>query len=176
MAKLDFDRLWQVHPTNISDQLPCRLDTGFPTYANQCAVRLGICLRDGGVTPDMLPGMIHCGVHPYEQMHFIRAQQFADRLASRARVIDGLGPVEKLTGPDAANYANILYGRRGLMFMKDYWARRGEGTRGVKTGDHIDLWNGYRTTASWLMEYFSWLGYYGGYDGAGEIWFWPIED
>ncbi|MBI1385856.1 MAG: hypothetical protein GC150_13205 [Rhizobiales bacterium] len=176
MAKLDFDRLWRVHPTNVSDQLPCRLDSGFPTFANQCAVRVGVCLREGGVLPGQLSGLIHCGVHPVEQMHFIRAEQFANRLVSAAASIEGLGPVEKITGPDAANYANILFGRRGLIFLKDYWSRAGESARGNATGDHIDLWNGYRTTASWLMEYFAWLGYYGGYDKSREVWFWPIDD
>ncbi len=176
MAKLKFRTLWQNHPTNRSNQLPCRLEDGRPTFANQCAIRLGVCLRRGGVRPEQMPGMIHCGVHPYEEMHFIRAQQFADRLVTAAANIDGLGPVEKLRKDEPRDFVNELYGRRGLIFFKDYWSRPGEAARGQASGDHIDLWDGFRTTASWLMEYFSWLGYYGGYDGAKEIWFWPIEE
>lgn len=175
MAKLEFRNLWRNHPTNNSNQLPCRRDNGKPTYHNQCAVRMGVCLRLSGVKPSQLSGLIDCGVHPYDQMHFIRAQQLANRLASASGGIDGLGPVEKLTKDRPADFANELYGRRGLIFLMDYWSRRGESASGNATGDHIDLWDGYRTTASWLMEYFSWLGYYGGYSGAKQIWFWPIE-
>ena len=175
MAKLDFDTLWKNHPTNRSDQLPCRRANGVPTYKNQCAVRMSICLRDSGVTSQQLGGLIHCGVHPYEEMHFIRAQQLANKLAASAGRIDGLGSVQKLVKEKPAQFADELFGRRGLVFLMDYWARRGESERGAATGDHIDLWNGYSTTASWLMEYFSWLGYYGGYDKSKQIWFWPVE-
>ncbi len=175
MDKLKFGTLWQNHPTNRSDQLPCRRGNGVPTYKNQCAVRMSVCLKLSGVTHQQLPGLIHCGVHPYEDMHFIRAAQLADSLVSNGKRIDGLGPVQKLVSTDASQFSDKLFGRRGLIFFMDYWARRGESERGVATGDHIDLWNGYSTTASWLMEYFSWLGYFGGYDKAKQIWFWPVD-
>ena len=41
--------------------------------------------------------------------------------------------------------------------------------QGTSTGDHIDVWNGYRSTSKWLMEWFSWLGYYSNYAEAKEI-------
>ncbi|MEL6289417.1 MAG: type VI secretion system amidase effector protein Tae4 [Pseudomonadota bacterium] len=173
MANPTFRDLWNVHPTNRSNQLPCRRETGVPSYANQCAIRLGECLRRAGVPPRAISGGPTCGVHPRETMHFIRAQAFADGLA-RAN-LPWLGDTEKLTGEKPAQFARELFGRKGIIFLKDYWARSGERGTGRATGDHIDLFNGYRTTASWLMEYFSWLGYYGGYAGSKEIWFWEVE-
>ena len=56
--------------------------------------------------------------------------------------------------------------------MKDYWKRHGETTA---TGDHIDVWNGYRSSTKWLMEWFSWLGYYSNYVQAKEVWFWDVK-
>ena len=37
------------------------------------------------------------------------------------------------------------------------------------------LWNGYRSSTKWLMEWFSWLGYYSNYVQAKEIWFWDVK-
>ena len=39
----------------------------------------------------------------------------------------------------------------------------------------IDVWNGYRSSTKWLMEWFSWLGYYSNYVQAKEIWFWDVK-
>ena len=44
-----------------------------------------------------------------------------------------------------------------------------------RDGDHIDVWNGYRSSTKWLMEWFFWLGYYSNYAEAGEIWFWEVK-
>ncbi|MEL7544473.1 MAG: type VI secretion system amidase effector protein Tae4 [Pseudomonadota bacterium] len=173
MANPTFSDLWEVHPTNRSNQLPCRRPDGRPSYANQCAIRLGECMRRAGVKPGQIRGGPTCGVHPPSMMHFIRAQAFADGL-NRAN-LPWLGNTEKLRGEQPAQFTKILFGRKGIIFLKDYWARSGERGTGRATGDHIDLFDGYRTTASWLMEYFSWLGYYGGYSGSKEIWFWEVE-
>ena len=67
-----------------------------------------------------------------KQMHFIRAQQLADRLVGRVRAVSrGSGQVrEDSKGDDAAaRYVDILYGKRGLIFIKDYWTRSGESGR-----------------------------------------------
>jgi len=134
---------------------------------------MGKTLKDAGVPPGVIRGAATCGVHPSDDMHFIRAQELANALG-RANV-PWLGNTEKLKGEDPAKFTRILFGRKGIIFLKDYWARSGERGTGNATGDHIDLFDGYRTTASWLMEYFSWLGYYGGYAGSKEIWFWEVK-
>ncbi len=67
-----------------------------------------------------------------------------------------------------------LFGRTGVIFIRDYWHRPTD-QRGRPTGDHIDVWNGYRSSAKWLMEWFSWLGYYSNYAESREIWFWPVK-
>ena len=161
---IEFNDLWRGHPINESVATPCiaprnltnlegnTILLGFPVFSNQCAIRMGVALRRAGVQPSQLSGISHCSVHPRDEMHFINASQLANGIA-RAK-IDGIGPTEKFIGADAANFYPKIYGRTGI---------------------HIDVWNGYRSSAKWLMEWLSWLGYYSNYAGAGEIWFWEVK-
>ncbi|MEO1693796.1 MAG: type VI secretion system amidase effector protein Tae4 [Pseudomonadota bacterium] len=178
-----FRELWYAHPINESVQTPCIapadgnylgsvVKKGFPTHANQCAIRIGIALKRAGVRPDEITGCLTCGAHDPALMHYIRATEMANALV-RAR-IDGIGRVERLTGNAPADFYPQLFGRTGIIFIKDYWHRSVD-QQGRPTGDHIDVWNGYRSSAKWLMEWFSWLGYYSNYAEAKEIWFWPVD-
>ena len=45
---------------------------------------------------------------------------------------------------------------KGIIFFNGYWWRTTDTTR--PTGDHIDLWNGWRTSANMLFPWFGWLG------------------
>ncbi|HZT46760.1 MAG TPA: T6SS effector amidase Tae4 family protein [Hyphomicrobiaceae bacterium] len=174
-----FKDLWYRHPANNSTQYPCIaphtltnmegkvVHQGFPVFGNQCSIRMGVCLKNAGVTN------VHtatCGVHGPEEQHFIRAADLARALAGAS--IEGVGKVERITGADAAHFYGKLYGRTGIIYIQDYWKRHGETT---PTGDHIDVWNGYRSSTKWLMEWFSWLGYYSNYVQAKEIWFWDVK-
>ena len=103
-------------------------------------------------------------------MHFINASQLGNAIGPH---IDGVGPRESYRGDDAANFYPKIFGRTGIIYISDYWHRSGE--TGTPTGDHIDVWNGYRSSAKWLMEWFSWLGYYSNYAGAREIRFWEVK-
>ncbi|MCL4768597.1 MAG: hypothetical protein KJZ80_20465 [Hyphomicrobiaceae bacterium] len=181
---VEFRNLWIGHPINESVQTPCiaphdltnlegtAVGRGFPVFANQCAIRMGVALKRAGVTPGQLSGCAHCSVHPREEMHLINASQVANAIA-RAN-LPGVAPIEKITGTDATAFYPKLFGRTGIIFIQDYW-RRGSDAPGRPTGDHIDVWNGYRSSAKWLMEWFSWLGYYSNYAEAREIWFWEVK-
>lgn len=179
-----FKDLWYGHPINESIMTPCiaakdvtnlegkLVRKGFPVYANQCAIRMSVALRRAGVTADQLGRIATCGAHPREAMHYINATQLAQAI-QRAN-LPGFAPVQKISGDDAAQFYPELFGRTGVIFIKDYWHRSSDNTDSP-TGDHIDVWNGYRSSAKWLMEWFSWLGYYSNYAGAREIWFWEVE-
>jgi len=179
-----FRDLWIGHPINESVQSPCiaphdltnlegtAVSRGFPVFSNQCAIRMGVALKRAGVTPAQLSGCAHCAVHPREEMHLINATQVANALARAS--LPGVAPVERITGADAGAFYPKLFGRTGIVFIQDYW-RRGSDAPGRPTGDHIDVWNGYRSSAKWLMEWFSWLGYYSNYAEAREIWFWEVK-
>jgi hypothetical protein len=177
-----FSDLWYRHPANLATQYPCiapraltnlageRIRQGFPVFSNQCAIRMGVALKHAGVSPATLRGVTTCGVHDPDEMHYIRAQELADAIASAS--ITGAGPIEKVGGSEVAQFYPKLIGRTGMIYIKDYWRRTGETT---PTGDHIDVWNGYRPSTKWLMEWFSWAGYYSNYADAREIWFWEVK-
>jgi hypothetical protein len=165
-----FSQLWSHHPTNQGEQYPCRT-MGIGNFDNQCAIRMGVCLKRSGVTLGEIRGAITCNQaaatnHPTEDMHFIRAKELANAL--RGSRIEGVGPVYSLTKPD--NFAEELDGRKGIIFFNGYWWRVSDTTR--PTGDHIDLWNGWRTSAKMLFPWFGWLG---GYNKSNEIWFWEVQ-
>ncbi|MGI9520896.1 MAG: T6SS effector amidase Tae4 family protein [Hyphomicrobiaceae bacterium] len=178
-----FHDLWYRHPINNSVQAPCiaphtgnflgsKAIQGYPTFANQCAIRMGVSLKHAGVHPHQLGRTLTCSAHPVGEMHYIRAQELANALARAA--ITGIGPVERIRGTGPADFYPQLFGRTGIIFIKDYWSRSSDRS-GSPTGDHIDVWNGYRSSAKWLMEWFAWLGYYSNYAQAREIWFWDVK-
>ncbi len=180
---IEFKDLWLGHPINESVKTPCiaphdlvslegkAVSEGFPVFSNQCAIRMGIALRRAGVQPAEISNCSHCQVHPREDMHFINASQLANAI-DKAKIA-GIGPRERYVGTDAAEFYPRIYGRTGIIFIQDYWHRGTDSGRA--TGDHIDVWNGYRSSAKWLMEWFSWMGYYSNYAEAVEIWFWEVK-
>ncbi len=176
-----FNDLWYRHPANNATQYPCiaprdltsfegAIRQGFPVFNNQCAIRMGVCLKHAGVQPGQLRGVETCGVHGADEMHFFRAQDLASALASTS--LPGVSPVQRITGTEAKDFYPKLIGRTGMIYIKDYWRRSNDS---VPTGDHIDVWNGYRSSTKWLMEWFSWLGYTSNYAEAREVWFWDVK-
>jgi hypothetical protein len=168
---VNFSDLWDVHPTNLGIQAPCRTN-GVSNFANQCAIRMGVCLRDAGVGPGQIKGALTCNYvrntgHKDEDMHYIRAREVA--VALRRANIQGVSSTTiEVSNP--SDFANELDGRTGIIFFNGYWWRTSDTTR--PTGDHIDLWNGWRTSAKMLLPWFGWLG---GYDKSGQIWFWEVS-
>ena len=179
---MEFKDLWHGHPINESVSFPCiaprdmqnvegqLILQGLPMYANQCAIRCSVALKRAGVPP--ISGLATCGAHPAEEMHYINASQLARALERGG--VPGLGKSEKLVGEAAHKFYPTLFGRTGIIYIQDYWQRSSD-RPGNPTGDHIDVWNGYRSSAKWLMEWFSWMGYYSNYAGAKEIWFWEVK-
>lgn len=178
MAELKFDTLWAVHPTNNNEPRPCKNELGGTLYPNQCAIRMGVCLKRAGIQPGMVRGGATCAEkgHGPNEMHFLAAVSVANGIegARAAGIIQNVGPIYRVTDPINFYKDPNLYGKKGMMFFGDYWRRSGE-TWAQRSGDHIDLWDGYRTTASWLMEWFYWLGYYGNYQRTKQIWFWEVR-
>ncbi|MEL6372715.1 MAG: type VI secretion system amidase effector protein Tae4 [Pseudomonadota bacterium] len=181
---VEFKDLWRSHPINNSMQSPCLAPTdlvnlagrpikrGRPVFANQCAIRMGISLKYAGVKPGQLQGCVTCGAHDPSAMHYIRAHEVANALA-RAK-IPGIEARKIIKGDDVSQFYRALFGKTGIIYIKDYWHRSTD-RPGRPTGDHIDVWNGYRSSAKWLMEWFAWLRYYSNYAEAREIWFWQVR-
>ena len=176
-----FKDLWYRHRANNSTQYPCiaphaltNMDgkfvaQGLSVFGNQCSIRMGVCLKLADVSPRLLRQPT-CHVHAAEEMRYVRAADLGRGLAGAS--IPGVGNVERITGTEASHFYHKIFGRTGMIYLQDYWRRHGETT---PTGDHIDVWNGYRSSTKWLMEWFSWLGYYSNYAQAREVWFWEVK-
>lgn len=91
---------------------------------------------------------------------------------------------ENVTG---AEWEMKINGRTGIVYFANYWRRTEEGANS-RSGDHIDLWNGSRLTAT-RSSFFSTLGrrigindFFPGTDygysdlrRATEILFWEVK-
>lgn len=186
---VQFADLWRGHPTNESVDAPCLsnggtagewgadgppepVPAGMPLYDNQSAIRVGVALRRAGVRiEDLGPKIKTCTAHERSALHILYPRQLADTL--RRVELAGFGEMEIITGADVERFHTRLLGRTGVLYVRDYWMRPVD-RDGLPTGDVIDLWNGYRTTESWLMEWMAWAGYRSPYALAREIWFWPV--
>lgn len=180
---VQFIDLWRSHPINESRPAPClapadvvdeagrQIAAGMPLLPDQSAARLGIALRRCGVSITELGSIATCGAHPASDMHIVRAADLATAL-KRVR-LPGFAAAEVISGEDVKQFYARIAGRTGVIYIKDYWMTPSD-VLGEPTGDTIDVWNGYRTSAQWLMEWLSWAGYYSNYAGAREIWFWDV--
>ena len=145
---------------------------GFPVFSNQCAIRMGVALRRAGVQPAQISGCSHCSVHPREEMHFINASQLANAIA-RANIA-GVGRIEKIhrrrrrpvLSEDFRPHGHHLHSGLLAPLLRSAAAQPATTSMcGTATARR----------AKWLMEWFSWIGYYSNYAGAGEIWFWEVQ-
>ncbi|HTU11236.1 MAG TPA: type VI secretion system amidase effector protein Tae4 [Allosphingosinicella sp.] len=139
MASLDWRQVWAHHPAPVR---PCD-----ESFANQCAIRMGVALRGAGVDLSGFDGATCWFGH--QPRHVLRAQELAEWLEAQAALV---GPVDKKQHATSADYA----GRPGIVFIKDGWP---------SGGDHIDIWNGMALKGGQL-DWFE----------RGEIWFWDLSE
>ncbi|MET1080296.1 MAG: type VI secretion system amidase effector protein Tae4 [Pseudomonas sp.] len=135
---ITFAALWKAYP---SKKPYIDSETGKPPagYDNQCAIKVSVALEGAGFSLKNYKG---AAVSLGATRAAIRAQEMAKWLAGQK--IDGIEAPIDITGKD---WESKIKGRTGIVYFADYWARPGEK---APTGDHIDLWNGSRLTASGL--------------------------
>lgn len=173
-----FDNLWKNHPIIVDKGKAC-IGGGFDngnTIGNQCAINISVAFEKCGVSVGEW-GIQGCNLAKREaahKNHAIRAQELASAL--KKNTVAGIGSLQKIT-PEDFNLS--LAGKQGIIFFKDYWRRPTDGPSN-RSGDHIDLWNGSKTTtAGWLrlnllpsINLGPWQ--YSNLEGSKEIWFWAV--
>ena len=134
---IKFEVLWSNFPSGS----PCdgKNERGDLVFSDQCAIRVGAALKVSGVTFKSYPKNGKCWFGHDD--HILRAQELAEWLKTAPRFCGWKKP-EDVTGQ---KWQEGISNRTGIIFFQDYWQREGE--RG-SSGDHIDLWNGSRLTAS----------------------------
>lgn len=135
-----FSDLWKQYPTK-----PPYIDktTGAPPpgYENQCAIKVSWAIHDAGIQMKSFKG---ASVNVDGKKLAIRAEELATWL--KKQPFCGLPASPTIvTGPD---WTKKIKGRTGIVFFANYWMRDGERQA---SGDHIDLWNASKLTASGLM-------------------------
>lgn len=136
--RLNFGNLWAGYPAE-SPYLDERgnIPSG---YENQCAIKLSLALLAAGVP---LKGFRGASVAIGGRRAALRAKELAEWLTRQAPESLRLSSLD-ITGPD---WEKRIKGVTGIVYFENYWLRPGEKT---PSGDHIDLWNGQRLTASGL--------------------------
>lgn len=136
---LKFRDLWNAYPSAKPYVDPKTGDVP-KGYENQCAIKVSVALRGGGVDMSSFRG---AHVLLERKKAAIRAQELAEWL--KAQRMAGLPSApQSIVGAD---WQDKIKGKTGIVYFADYWLRAGEKT---PSGDHIDLWNGSRLTASGL--------------------------
>jgi hypothetical protein len=135
-----FSTTWDNYP---DDKPYIDSKTGKPPkgYENQCAIKVSVALHKSGVEMKSFKGKSRILIDGKNTA--AAAEDLSAWL--KLRPFCGLPPKpETITGKD---WEENITGRTGIIFFKDYWMRDGE-TESNRSGDHIDLWNGSRLTAS----------------------------
>lgn len=167
---ITFEKLWNSYPTINGEKAPCQTN-GVKNFSDQCAIRLGVALASCGVvTSKLVPTKRHCWQHQANEGHILAAEELANGLMKAN--IPGIGALLKIN-PDT--FQNDLSGKKGIIFFKDFWARKGE-EFDQRSGDHIDLWNLNRMS-DWRTWFFisSTFNTGGSYSKSKAVWFWEIK-
>lgn len=166
---IKFQNLWEDHPTIQGEKAPCK-SNGKVNFKDQCAIRLGTTLAKNGVTTTILvPKDRHCWYHETAAGHILAAEELANGLSRSP--IPG---IQRKINVNPNTYQKDIFGKKGIIFFKDFWTRSGENIRN-RSGDHIDLWNGSRLTdwRTWFLIS-STFNIGGTYSKSKEIWFWRV--
>lgn len=160
----EFATLWASYPGS-----PPFVDpkTGKPPpgYENQCAIKVSVAIHGVGIEMKSFRGAA-------ETVNGLPAALLASQLAAWLKQQPFCGLPTSPENVTGAEWQNRIRGRTGIVYFADYWARNAKEEAGDKpTGDHIDLWNGSRLTATG-MSFFSTMGRRLGIGslGAGTSW------
>ena len=171
---VQFTALWDSYPGD-QPYVDPRTGKAPEGYENQCAIKVSVALHGVRIKLDGFNG---AAVTINGNKIAIRAQELAAWL--KAQRIEGIAaPPQTVTGPD---WQAKIKGRTGIVYFADYWTR---GNEKVPSGDHIDLWNGSRLTASGLsgaavtfLRFGLGIASLPGFSDLGKaktIWFWEVK-
>lgn len=173
-SNLSFSSLWAAYPNSdpYTDPKTKEPPAG---YENQCAIKVSVTLARVGVK---LLGFRGATVVVSSDKAAIRAEELATWLK--------LNPIPRLPLNaefiTSSSWQQKIKSRVGIVYFSNYWLRPEE-TR--PSGDHIDLWNGSRLTASGVVGTLTTIARFGlglnagpGFSDLGKsnsIVFWEVK-
>ncbi len=155
---LEFQKMWDNHPSNKGENQPCKQADGTPAFENQCAIRLGLALAGAGM--NMRVGKLAKCWFKGHGIHVLRAEELSVWLSLQ------LGAPTKFKPKKGENLESTVLtaitGKKGIVFCRDFWA---PSPGGANVGDHIDLWDGTQMAH----------GYTNYFGPASQVWFWEVK-
>ncbi|MCW9734072.1 type VI secretion system amidase effector protein Tae4 [Avibacterium avium] len=176
LRTIKFKELWNnypdTNPKHISNE-----SNGQDIFNDHCAINISETLLKIGLQMRSFKGAKCYGKCNYPKMHVLRAQELANWLTKKP--FPGILEPEIYTGK---NFEEHIGNKTGIIFFQDYWVRPGE-KNGIRTGDHIDLWNkgelaSMNPISSWARLNFPSIGELFGLSDlrhAKKVLFWRIE-
>ena len=151
---IKFNELSASYPI---DHDPCATN-GAANFEDQCAIRMGLCLKGGGVLVQSFTGARCWFGHGRD--HTIRAQELANWLKEPAQVRAFDTCTFKVTKRERGQLIDVtsFAGIKGIVFFRHFW---GPGNQ----GNHIDLWDGV-TPRTGSTDYFG---------RSEEVWSWSMS-
>jgi len=144
-----FKTLWNNHPSNLGDDSPCLDKDGNIAFENQCAIRLGIALKDSGMNLSSFTGARCWHGHKH---HILRVEEMIKWLKKRTTDVGTAARFKPGVDARAA-----VAGKSGIVACRNFHGRGNQ-------GDHIDLWDG-TSMAKGSPDYM---------DRSEEVYFWEI--
>jgi hypothetical protein len=144
--------------------------TFVPSYEHQCVARVFVALKALGYNPPQDEIPTTCQYHAKGELH-IPSTKDAIRLLEKYPP-PGFKKPEKLLGAAVQDFFRNIPGRRGILYVSDYWTPPGQQS---PTISHLDFWNGFRTCAKPLGVSTVKAGMLPNYALSKEIWFFEKE-
>ena len=138
VTPVTFAKLWGSY---LSGHLYVDPTTGKPPsgYENQCAIKLSKEIHGAGIEMKSFNGAS-------VEVDNLKAAVGATQLANWLKLQPFCGLPEEPENVTGKDWQDRIEGKTGIIYFENYWRRAGE--TDVATGDHIDLWNGSRLTAT----------------------------
>ena len=135
---ITFQKLWDSYP---SDQPYIDQKTGKPPtgYENQCAIKVSKAIHGTGIEMKSFTGSSVL-------VNNLKTAVGATQLANWLKLQPFCGLPKEPENITEKEWESKIKGKTGIVYFENYWYRTGE-TK-TASGDHIDLWNGSRLTAS----------------------------
>mgnify|MGYP000338730544 CR=1 FL=1 len=167
----NFKTLWNNFPEKKTIFSRCfnKQDDSSAPFSDYCAILLSECLIKSNINIANYKGN-KCWSHTGKK-HILLAEKLADGLR--------LSPPSHfsiMTKIDPKRFQEILEGKTGVIFFKNYW-QRGRENFDNRSGDHIDLWNKDEITSSGMLmrSVYEFFGVLSDLNKSQEVWFWEVK-
>jgi hypothetical protein len=135
-----FAKLWEAYPAG-HPYVDAKGKTP-PGFDNQCAIKVSVAIHGAGIEMKSFRGAA-------VKVNGLTTATSATQLAGWLKQQPFCGLPREPENVTGANWQDRIKGKTGIVYFENYWPRNDAEKKADRpTGDHIDLWNGSRLTAT----------------------------